>query len=87
LHHPKGQLVITLAFLDRFQPDGYQNLIEVVKREAHSLSDRDENASMLKKFAMAASVLPPDDGTKLMLRFEFPQSLPPLPSEDWPPVT
>jgi hypothetical protein len=60
---------IQFAFLDRFQPDGNDKMIEVVRRVTGGLSERDANEAKLIQFARATSVLEPMQGTDFMLRF------------------
>jgi hypothetical protein len=73
-----------MAFLDRFQPDGYTKLIALIKDAMSRLSKRNENADALVRLASVASILDPQQGTEMILRFRFPGPLPAAPTETYP---
>jgi hypothetical protein len=81
----RGELEdIQMAFLDRFQPDGYTKLIALIKDAMSRLSKRNENADALVRLASVASILDPQQGTEMILRFTFPGPLPAAPTETYP---
>jgi hypothetical protein len=75
--------VIQLAFLDRFQPDGESSLIEAVRNMMKCVPSTRNSVELIRR-ASEALVLAPDDGTNAILRFQFPDPLPPPPSETLP---